>query len=89
LGNIVPEPDSTEHAERRRNYAVALREQARAEIDFGQKADAEELLERSVAYLEPLIEQAKDNRSRKLLEEDLEQTRRLQRMLPTTSNENG
>jgi hypothetical protein len=42
-----------------------------------------------VAYLEPLIEQAKDNRSRKLLEEDLEQTRRLQRMLPTTSNENG
>ncbi len=88
LEKIVPAPDSTEHAERRRNYAVALREQARAQIDLGPPADAVELLKRSEAYLTPLIEQAQEERSQRPLEDDLEQTRRLQRVLASTSKEN-
>ena len=77
LQPLVPPPDGTEHSERRRNYAVALRERARAQIDLRQPADAEVLLQLSEQYLTRLVEQAADAPSRKRFESDLDETRRL------------
>jgi hypothetical protein len=77
LQPIVPAPDSVENSERRRNYAVALRELARVQLDLKQ-AVAEPQLKLSQQYLERLIEQAKDTASRNRLEGDLEQTKQVQ-----------
>ena len=77
LQPIVPAPDSVEHSERRRNYAVALRELARVQLDLKQ-AVAEPQLKLSQQYLERLIEQAKDAATRNRLEGDLEQTKQVQ-----------
>jgi len=84
LRQLVPAPDSTEHPDRRRNYAVALRELARAQLELKQPAAAEPPLSLSQQYLERLIEQAQDASLRKSLQDDLEQTRRLQLKLKTT-----
>jgi eukaryotic-like serine/threonine-protein kinase len=81
LEKITPAADAAEQPERRRNYAVALRELARARIDLGQSAGADELLARSQAYLERLIEQLPRGASRTSLEKDLEETTRLHSML--------
>jgi tetratricopeptide (TPR) repeat protein len=81
LEKIVPEPDTAGQPERRRNYAVALRERARAHVEVGQPAGAEELLAKSQTYLEQLIARSSADASRRPLEDDLKQTKRLQNTL--------
>jgi serine/threonine protein kinase/tetratricopeptide (TPR) repeat protein len=81
LAEIVPAVDSADHSQRRRNYAVALRELARVQLQLQLPADARTQLELSRQYLEPLIKQATDEASRKSLEADLEETRRVLRQL--------
>ena len=75
---LVPAPGHPEHAERQRNYAVALRELARAQIGLKQPAAAiEPLLALSQQYLERLVEQAQDAASKQRLSGDLEQTKQV------------
>jgi tetratricopeptide (TPR) repeat protein/predicted Ser/Thr protein kinase len=81
LRRIVPPPDSTEHPDRRRNYAVALREQARVQLELNQPAAAGPPLALSQQYLERLIEQVQDASSRQRLEDDLKATTRLRQQL--------
>jgi tetratricopeptide (TPR) repeat protein len=82
LAPIVPSPDSAEQAQRRRNYAVALRELARTQLDRQQPAEAaESSLKLSQEYLEGLIEQASDAAAKKRYEADLEQTRQVRQKL--------
>jgi len=85
LAEITPAPEATEHSERQRNYAVALRELARAQIDLGQPGDANDLLSRSEAYFVQLIERAQGDWGRKALQDDLKQTRLLQGKLKAAS----
>lgn len=78
LQPIVPAPDSAVHADRRRNYAVALRELARVQLELKQPADvAAQHLALSQQYLVRLIEQTTPAALRKQLEDDLDQTRQV------------
>ena len=80
LRAIAPPPESSEHPDRRRNYAVALCEQAREQHSLQQPADDAQLA-LSQKYLERLLEQTTDAAARKRLEGDLKQTRQVRAKL--------
>ncbi|MCI0359532.1 MAG: serine/threonine-protein kinase [Planctomycetaceae bacterium] len=86
LRGLVPAPDSTEYPDRRRNYAVALREFSRAQFELKQPTDLEQLA-LSQQILERLIDQVHDVALRKRLKDDLDETRQLLLELKATAAE--
>jgi tetratricopeptide (TPR) repeat protein len=87
LKELVGAPHSTEYPDRRRNYAVALRELSRARLELKQPADLEQLA-LSQQLLERLIEQTHDEALRKRLKDDLEQTLQLMHKVKAKADAN-
>jgi tetratricopeptide (TPR) repeat protein len=81
---ITPDATATEHPNRRRNYAVALRELARQQIALDQHASAAENLQRSQEYLEGCLQQAGEPDLKQSLQRDLDETEKLRGALRRT-----
>jgi tetratricopeptide (TPR) repeat protein/predicted Ser/Thr protein kinase len=81
---ITPAATAKEHLNRRRNYAVALRELARQQIKLNQHEPAAENLQRSQEYLEGCLQQTDEPELQPPLQRDLRETEKVRASLRAT-----